>query len=100
MSFFKGRQSDYMGIDNPSLEAMVLQCRRTMEPEGRKQLDAARADEHRSGLDALIGDGGSMLDLRAEQPLIGRHRLVEVLDRHAEVVDATRLHRRDASGWA
>jgi ABC-type transport system substrate-binding protein len=40
VSFFKGRQSDYMGIDDPSLEAMVLQWRRTMEPKGRKQLSA------------------------------------------------------------
>jgi len=40
VSFFKGRQSDYMGIDDPNLEAMVLQWRRTMEPEGRKQLSA------------------------------------------------------------
>jgi peptide/nickel transport system substrate-binding protein len=40
VSFFKGRQSDYMGIDDPSLEAMVLQWRHTMESEGRKQLSA------------------------------------------------------------
>jgi peptide/nickel transport system substrate-binding protein len=40
VSFFKGRQSDYMGIDDPQLEAMVLQWRRTMEPEGRKQISA------------------------------------------------------------
>src|SRR5262249_12267908 len=40
VSFFKGRQSDYMGIDDPQLEAMVLQWRRTLEPEGRKQLSA------------------------------------------------------------
>ena len=40
VSFFKGRQSDYMGIDDPTLEAMVLQWRRTMEPKGRKQLSA------------------------------------------------------------
>jgi peptide/nickel transport system substrate-binding protein len=40
VSFFKGRQSDYMGIDDPTLEAMVLQWRRTIEPEGRKQLSA------------------------------------------------------------
>ena len=25
VSFFKGRQSDYMGMDDPQLEAMVLQ---------------------------------------------------------------------------
>src|SRR5213594_1341625 len=35
VSFFKGKQSDYMGIDDPNLEAMVLQWRRTMEPAGR-----------------------------------------------------------------
>jgi ABC-type transport system substrate-binding protein len=40
VSFFKGRQSDYMGIDDPTLEAMVLQWRRTMEPAGRQQLSA------------------------------------------------------------
>jgi peptide/nickel transport system substrate-binding protein len=40
VSFFKGRQSDYMGIDDPTLEAMVLQWRRTIEPEGRQQLSA------------------------------------------------------------
>ena len=40
VSFFKGRQSDYMGIDDPQLEAMVVQWRRTLEPEGRKQLSA------------------------------------------------------------
>jgi ABC-type transport system substrate-binding protein len=40
VSFFKGRQSDYMGIDDPSLEAMVLQWQRSMEPQRRKQLSA------------------------------------------------------------
>ena len=40
VSFFKGRQSDYMGIDDPQLEAMVLQWRRTMDAEGRRQLSA------------------------------------------------------------
>src|SRR5262249_15515908 len=36
VSFFKGRQSDYMGIDDPQLEDMVHQWRRTLEPEKRK----------------------------------------------------------------
>jgi ABC-type transport system substrate-binding protein len=40
VSFFKGRQSDYMGIDDPQLEALVLQWRRTMEPEGRTPISA------------------------------------------------------------
>jgi ABC-type transport system substrate-binding protein len=40
VSFFKGRQSDYMGIDDPNLEAMVLQWRRTMDPDGRRDISA------------------------------------------------------------
>ena len=40
VSFFKGKQSDYMGIDDPTLEAMVLQWRRTMEPAGRREISA------------------------------------------------------------
>jgi len=40
VSFFKGRQSDYMGMDDPQLEAMVLQWRRTLEPEQRKAISA------------------------------------------------------------
>jgi len=40
VSFFKGRQSDYMGINDPTLEAMVLQWRRTMDPVGRRDISA------------------------------------------------------------
>src|SRR5262245_64949508 len=40
VSFFKGRQSDYMGMDDPQLEALVLQWRRTLEPEQRKVISA------------------------------------------------------------
>src|SRR5215468_583571 len=40
VSFFKGRQSDYMGMDDPQLEAMVLQWRRTLEPAQRKAISA------------------------------------------------------------
>jgi len=40
VSFFKGRQSDYMGIDDPQLEEMVLQWRRTLEPEKRQAISA------------------------------------------------------------
>jgi peptide/nickel transport system substrate-binding protein len=38
VSFFKDRQSDYMGIDDPKLEEMVHQWRRTIEPEKRKAI--------------------------------------------------------------
>ena len=40
VSFFHGAQSDYMGINDPTLEALVLQWRRTLEPAGRKQISA------------------------------------------------------------
>jgi peptide/nickel transport system substrate-binding protein len=40
VSFFKGRQSDYMGIDDPTLEAMVLEWRRTTDFEGRQKISA------------------------------------------------------------
>src|SRR6266704_4933346 len=40
VSFFKGRQSDYMGIDDPKLEEMVRQWRRTLDPAGRRDISA------------------------------------------------------------
>ena len=40
VSFFKGRQSDYMGIDDPNLEDMVHQWRRAIEPEERRAISA------------------------------------------------------------
>jgi peptide/nickel transport system substrate-binding protein len=40
VSFFKGRQSDYMGIDDPKLEDMVHQWRRAIEPEKRQAISA------------------------------------------------------------
>ena len=41
VSFFKGHQSDYMGIDDPKLEAMGHQWHRTMPPEKPKAISAA-----------------------------------------------------------
>jgi peptide/nickel transport system substrate-binding protein len=40
VSFFKGQQSDYMGIDDPKLEDIVYQWRHTIEPEKRKAISA------------------------------------------------------------
>ena len=40
VSFFKGRQSDYMGIDDPKLEEMVRQWRRTLEEAERRKISA------------------------------------------------------------
>ena len=40
VSFFKGHQSDYLGMDDPKLEEMVHQWRRTIEPDKRKAISA------------------------------------------------------------
>jgi len=40
VSFFKGQQSDYMGIDDPSLEAMVYQWRQALDPADRDRISA------------------------------------------------------------
>src|SRR5712691_3911849 len=40
VSFFKGQQSDYMGINDPSLEEMVRQWRRTLVEAERRQISA------------------------------------------------------------
>src|SRR5439155_24159102 len=61
--------------------------------ERREQLDAAFAHAQRRGLDALVGHGVAVLQLRTEEPLVRGDRLVEVGDSHAEMVNAARLHR-------
>jgi len=40
VSFFHGAQSDYVGINDPQVEALVLDWRRVLEPEQRKQISA------------------------------------------------------------
>jgi ABC-type transport system substrate-binding protein len=40
VSFFKGRQSDYVGIDDPKLEEMVRQWRRTLDEAEQRQISA------------------------------------------------------------
>ena len=40
VSFFRGRQSDYVGIDDPPLEEMVHQWLRALDPEKRKAISA------------------------------------------------------------
>jgi ABC-type transport system substrate-binding protein len=40
VSFFHGAQSDYAGINDPQVEELVLQWRRTLDAEGRKQVSA------------------------------------------------------------
>jgi peptide/nickel transport system substrate-binding protein len=40
VSFFKGHQSDYMGINDPKLEEMVLQWRRTLDEAEQRKISA------------------------------------------------------------
>src|SRR5215217_3450112 len=40
VSFFKGQQSDYMGIDDPKLEALVDQWRQALDPAERDRISA------------------------------------------------------------
>ena len=56
---------------------------RRVRPQGAQQLDATGADPQRRRLDALVGNGLAMLNLGPEEPLVGRDRLVEVLDGYA-----------------
>ena len=51
-------------------------------PEWLEQLDAALADTDGRRPDSLISYCGAVLDLRAEQPLVGHEGRIEVLDRN------------------
>jgi len=63
-----------------------------------EQLDASGADEHGRRLDTLVLDQAAVLELGTEQPDIGLEGLVQVLDGHAEMVNAACDHAADANG--
>src|SRR5947207_311526 len=75
-----------------------LADRRLLAQRGQ-QLDTSLAHLERRGLDALVGDGLTVLETRAEQLLVRRHGLVEILDGDPEVVDPAGLHAGDAT-WS
>ena len=60
--------------------------------ERLEQLDAPVPDPDGRRLHPLVGHGRALLELRAEQSLVRGQRRVEILNGHAEVMDATRLH--------
>ena len=68
---------------------------RRVVSERREELDAALADAHRRRLDALVLDANAMLDATAEETLVRANRLIEVVDRDADVMDAACLHAGD-----
>jgi hypothetical protein len=68
----------YMVHARPPLgEELADRC---LGPEGREQLDSSAADPHRCGLDALIDDQLTVLELGAEQAAVRVDSLVEVGD--------------------
>jgi hypothetical protein len=66
--------------------------------ERGKQLDTAGADQHRRRLDPLVIDLCPVLELGAEETLVRVDGLVEVVNGHAEMVDAAGSHGSDAIG--
>ena len=65
-----------------------------------EQLDPTLADPNRGRAHTLAVHGGLMLHLGAEQPRIRGERLVEVVNRNAEVMDSLRLHGSEATAPA
>src|SRR5437588_3017448 len=65
---------------------------RRVVPKRREQLDTALANPNGRRLDALLGDGFPPLDFGAEEPAVRVDGLVEILDRHPEMVDPLGLH--------
>ena len=61
------------------------------------QLDPTLADPNRGRAHTLAVHGGLMFHLGAEQPRIRGERLVEVVNRNAEVMDSLRLHGSEAT---
>jgi hypothetical protein len=68
---------------------------RRVRAECREQLDMSGADPQRRGLDPLCVLRLAPGELGAEEALVARDRIIEILDRDADVVHA--LHRRDST---
>lgn len=62
-----------------------------------EQLDPAVADPKRRRPHALIVDCRAMLDLGSEKALVGLEGGIEIVDSHAEMMNAARLHAGDAT---
>jgi len=63
--------------------------------ESRQQLDSAVPDADGRRLDPLLLDPLPVLDTTAEQPLVGRHRRIEIVDGETDVVDPACFHAGD-----
>ncbi len=70
---------------------------RRVVAERREQLDPALAHADRRRLDTLLVDARPMLEAAAEQALVRTHRLVEIHDCDADMVNPSRFHVSDAT---
>src|SRR6266576_1466578 len=62
-----------------------------------QQLDASVANSQRRCTHTLLVDRRLMLDLGAEEPLVGLEGGIEIVDRHSEMMNAARRHAGDAT---
>jgi len=69
--------------------------RRVLAERGH-ELDTTVADQQQGRLDALLLDRGPVLEPAAEETLVRLHRLVQVRDGQADMVDPSCLHVIDA----
>ncbi len=96
------RIPDVVGLERDVVHRLASPCQeapdRRVLAGRREQLDTAVAHEERDRFDALRLQRVAKLDARAEQPLVGRDRLVEISNGDAEVMDAADVHARDATG--
>ena len=60
----------------------------------REQLDPAIAHANRRCFHSLCGNDVAMLDLCAEEPLVCVDGVIEILDRHTEMMNPHRVHAR------
>ncbi len=84
---------DVMHAGSALREKLADRC---LVAERREELDTAVADAHRSRLDALVLDARPVLEASAEEALVRLHRLVEVHDGDADVMDPSCFHSVDA----
>lgn len=69
---------------------------RRVRVERRNQLDTPVAHQHRGRFEAPLLRPDAVLEPAAEEALVGLHRLVEIRNSDADVVDSACLHTSDA----
>ena len=101
-----GSETLELGLDVVDLDRKVVHARaasieelpdRSVGSERGEQLDPAVADLEHGRLDALVGDRLAQDELGPEEPTPARHRLGEVGNGDADVMNSLAPHRPDAT---